>query len=134
MSACLHGLAMGLFSASPVEGMTSGQFDETSTAKARIALNDISRRQAWVELDDMIMECKEYQEVSRATFDQVDISFLDGQITDLERVEAESLEGIAITDLESVEIESLDGIAKSFSNHPGSRTTARTSREVAFRE
>ena len=105
MSACLHGLAMDLLSANPVEGMASGQFGETSTAKARIALNDISRRQAWVELDDMIMECKECQEVSRATFDQVDISFLDEQITDLERVEAESLEGIAKMKMETKAVE-----------------------------
>ena len=57
--------------------------------------------------------------MSRATFDEV--------VTDIFRPVEQ------ITDLESVEIESLDGIAKSFSNHPGSRTTARTSREVVFR-
>ena len=107
MSACLHGLAMDLFSASLVEGMTSGQFDETSTAKARIALNDISRRQAWVELDDIIMECKESPEMSRATIDRVviDISCIDEQITDLERAEAESLEGIAKIKMETKAVE-----------------------------
>ena len=87
--------------------MTAGQFDETSTAKARVALNDISRRQAWAEFDDMIMECKEYQEMSRAIFDRVviDISCLDEQITDLERVEAESLEGIAKMKMETKAVE-----------------------------
>jgi len=43
----------------------------------------------WIELDDKIIECKEYQEKNRATFDQVvtDISCLVEQITDLERAE-----------------------------------------------
>merc|ERR1719223_1329650 len=77
-------------------------------AKARIALNDLVEK-AWVELDDKIIECKEYQEMNRATFDQVvtDISRLVEQITDLERVETESLEGIAKTemDIKAVEAE-----------------------------
>merc|ERR1719174_2641217 len=88
---------------------TSGakaQFDETSMAKARIALNDLVEK-AWVELDDKIIECKEYQEMNRATFDQVvtDISRLVEQITDLERVETESLEGIAKMEMEIKAVE-----------------------------
>merc|ERR1719174_1265990 len=77
------------------------QFDETSMAKARIALNDLVEK-SWVELDDKIIECKEYQEMNRATFDQVvtDISRLVEQITDLERVETESLEGISKMEME----------------------------------
>jgi len=73
-----------------------GGFDEASMSKARIALNDLVEK-AWVELDDKIIECKEYQEMNRATFDQVttDISRLVEQITDLERVESEAVEGIA---------------------------------------
>jgi len=76
-------------------------FDEASLAKARIALNDLVEK-AWVELDDKIIECKEYQEMNRGTFDQVvtDISRLVEQITDLERVETESLEGIAKMEME----------------------------------
>jgi hypothetical protein len=88
---------------------TSGaktQFDETSMAKARIALNDLVEK-AWVELDDKIIECKEYQEMNRATFDQVvtDIARLVEQITDLERVETESLEGIAKMEMEIKAVE-----------------------------
>merc|ERR1719224_94526 len=85
---------------------TSGQFDETSMAKARIALNDLVEK-AWVELDDKIIECKEYQEMNRATFDQVvtDISRLVEQITDLERVETESLEGISKSEMEIKAVE-----------------------------
>ena len=81
-------------------------FDETSMAKARIALNDLVEK-AWVELDDKIIECKEYQEMNRATFDQVttDIARLVEQITDLERVETESLEGIAKMEMEIKAVE-----------------------------
>jgi len=85
---------------------TKGAFDETSMAKARIALNDLVEK-AWVELDDKIIECKEYQEMNRATFDQVvtDISRLVEQITDLERVETESLEGISKMEMEIKAVE-----------------------------
>merc|ERR1719224_277437 len=85
---------------------TSGQFDETSMAKARIALNDLVEK-AWIELDDKIIECKEYQEMNRATFDQVvtDISRLVEQSTDLERVETESLEGISKTEMHIKDVE-----------------------------
>jgi len=85
---------------------SKAQFDETSMAKARIALNDLVEK-AWVELDDKIIECKEYQEMNRATFDQVvtDISRLVEQITDLERVETESLEGISKMEMEIKAVE-----------------------------
>jgi len=75
-------------------------------AKARVALNDLVEK-SWVELDDKIIECKEYQEMNRATFDQVvtDISRLVEQITDLERVETESLEGIAKMEMEIKAVE-----------------------------
>merc|ERR1740115_289871 len=77
------------------QGTNKGAFDEESLAKARIALNDLVEK-AWVRLDDKIIQCKEYQEMNRATFDQVvtDISRLVEQITDLSRVESESIEGI----------------------------------------
>jgi len=84
--------------ASLVNSASQGRadFDEASMSKARVALNDLVEK-AWVELDDKIIECKEYQEMNRATFDQVttDISRLVEQITDLERVESEAVEGIA---------------------------------------
>merc|ERR1719163_2601729 len=84
----------------------TAKFDESSMAKARIALNDLVEK-SWVELDDKIIECKEYQEMNRATFDQVvtDISRLVEQITDLERVETESLEGIAKTEMQIKDVE-----------------------------
>merc|ERR1719359_901603 len=81
-------------------------FSEESMAKARVALNDLVEK-AWVELDDKIIACKEYQDMNRATFDQVvtDISRLVEQITDLERVETESLEGIAKMEMEIKAVE-----------------------------
>jgi len=87
--------------ASASGGSTIGEFSEESLAKARIALNDLVEK-AWVELDDKIIECKEYQEMNRATFDQVvtDISRLVEQITDLGRVETESLDGISRSEME----------------------------------
>merc|ERR1719409_1274454 len=88
------------------EGSSKGAFSEESMAKARIALNELVEK-AWVELDDKIIACKEYQEMNRATFDQVvtDISRLVEQITDLERVETESLEGIAKMEMEIKNVE-----------------------------
>jgi len=88
------------------QGSSKAAFTEESMAKARIALNDLVEK-AWVELDDKIIECKEYQEMNRATFDQVvtDISRLVEQITDLERVETESLEGIAKMEMEIKAVE-----------------------------
>jgi hypothetical protein len=64
------------------------EFTEESMAKARIVLNSLVEK-SWEELDDKIIACKDYQEMNRATFDQVtiDISRLVEQITDLERVE-----------------------------------------------
>merc|ERR1719191_1959813 len=89
-----------------VEHGSQTKFSEESMAKARIALNELVEK-AWVELDDKIIECKEYQEMNRATFDQVvtDISRLVEQITDLERVETESMESIAKTEMEIKAVE-----------------------------
>merc|ERR1719359_1082843 len=81
-------------------------FSEESMAKARVALNDLVEK-AWDELDDKIIACKEYQVMNRATFDQVvtDIARLVEQITDLERIETESMEGIAKMEAEIKAVE-----------------------------
>jgi len=78
-----------------------GGFDETSMEKARVVLNNLVEK-AWVELDDKIIQCKEYQEMNRATFDQVvlDMSRLNEQITDLQRIETESIDKIGRFDAE----------------------------------
>jgi len=84
---------------STASGSHQGGFDETSMGKARVALNSLVEK-AWVSLDDKIIECKEYQEMNRATFDQVvtDISRLVEYISDLTRVETEAQEEMKSAD------------------------------------
>ena len=67
-------------------------------ALARVAVNDLVEK-AWVELDGDIIDYKEYQEIHRGTFDQdvTDISRLVEQVTDLECLETEAVEGISKT-------------------------------------
>jgi hypothetical protein len=74
----------------------SAAFSEESLAKARKALNGLVEK-AWIELDDKIMECKGFEDMNRENYGQVtrDIARLISQINDLERIESESVEGIA---------------------------------------
>lgn len=76
-------------------GFSSG-FSEDSLAKARLALNELVEK-AWIELDDKIFKCKGFQDMNRENYAQVtrDIMRLIEQINDLERMEAEAIEGIA---------------------------------------
>ena len=85
---------------------STSKFSEESMAKARAALNNLIGK-AWVEFDDKIIACKEYQVMNRATFDQVvtDIARLMVQLTDLERIETESMEGIAKMEAEIKAVE-----------------------------
>jgi hypothetical protein len=71
-------------------------FSEESLAKARLALNDLIEK-AWIELDDKIMDCKGFEDMNRENYGQVtrDIARLIQQINDLERIESESVDGIA---------------------------------------
>jgi hypothetical protein len=79
-----------------VDSGSFGGFDEASLAKARRALNELVEK-AWIELDDKIFKCKGFQEMNRENFAQVtrDIMRIIEQINDLERIEAESIEGIS---------------------------------------
>ena len=54
-----------------------------------------------------IIECKEFEEQNRGTFDQVttDISRLVEQISDLQRIESESIDGIAATEQQISDVE-----------------------------
>merc|ERR1719326_1517131 len=45
-------------------------FDETSLAKALSVLNKLIEA-GWKELDDKLIECKEFEEKNRGTYDQV---------------------------------------------------------------
>jgi len=79
----------------------SAAFSEESLAKARRALNELIEK-AWIELDDKIMECKGFEDMNRENYGQVtrDIARLIEQINDLERIEAEAVEGINQKDME----------------------------------
>jgi hypothetical protein len=88
-------------------GFAAG-FSEESLAKARIALNELIEK-AWIELDDKIMECKGFEDMNRENYGQVtrDIARLIEQINDLERIEAEAVEGINQKDMEIKGVEAL---------------------------
>lgn len=83
-------------------------FSEESLAKARKALNGLVEK-AWIELDDKIMVCKGFEDMNRENYGQVtrDIARLIEQINDLERIEAESVDGIAQKEDEIRDVEAL---------------------------
>jgi hypothetical protein len=101
----VQGVAGGVNSGS---GGFSAAFSEESLAKARRALNELIEK-AWIELDDKIMECKGFEDMNRENYGQVtrDIARLIEQINDLERVEAEAVEGISTKDMEIKGVEDL---------------------------
>merc|ERR1719482_1932396 len=70
-------------------------FSEDSLAKARKYLNELVFK-AWGELDDKLIECKEYEDRNLQTWEQVkiDIARLSETIADLMRLKAEATEMI----------------------------------------
>merc|ERR1719454_827243 len=85
----------------------TGAFSEVSLAKGRVYLNDMMY-DAWLQLDSIEVECKEFEESNRMVFQQVvtDLEHLGSDLADRERMKAESEGGIAdmdtrITDLET---------------------------------
>merc|ERR1719191_277159 len=70
-------------------------------AKARKVLNELIVK-AWIELDHVLLNCKEFEDRNRGTFAQVmtDIARLAEQIADNERIKAESIEQIQVKDRE----------------------------------
>jgi hypothetical protein len=109
LSADVQSLVQGVAGGSgTTEGGFSQKFSEQSLAKARIALNELIEK-AWVELDDKIMECKGFEDMNRENYGQVtrDIARLIEQINDLERIEAEAVEGINSKDIEIKTVEDL---------------------------
>ena len=87
-------------------GESSQPFSEASLDKARVALNGLVEA-SWKELDDKIIECKEFEEQNRGTFEQVmsDISRLVEQISDLQRIDTESMAGISQMEQEISDVE-----------------------------
>jgi len=78
-----------------------GQFDEASMQKARKILNNMMLH-AWGELDDVIFECKEFQERNRGTYEQVvaDLARLGSQLSRLGELRTVSAQGIVDKDRE----------------------------------
>jgi len=71
------------------------RFDEDSMQKARKILNGMML-QAWGELDDVIFECKEFQERNRGMYEQVvtDLARLGSQLSRLNELRVVSEQGI----------------------------------------
>merc|ERR1719450_1411770 len=95
-------------SSSKADAGFAAAFSEESLAKARKALNELIEK-AWIELDDKIMECKGFEDMNRENYGHVtrDIARLIEQINDLERIEAEAVEGINTKDMEIKSVEDL---------------------------
>ena len=81
-------------------------FDASSLAKARNVLNDLAEG-SWRDLDNHIVDCQEFKERNRNTHQQVvtDINRLVEQITDLERLETEAVNGIQQKEAEIQDLE-----------------------------
>merc|ERR1719210_2997245 len=76
-------------------GKKKGAFDEDSMQKARKILNKMML-DAWGELDDVIFECKEFEERNRGTYEQVvtDLARLGSQLSRLGELRVSSQQGI----------------------------------------
>jgi len=83
-----------------------GQFDEASMQKARRILNSMMLH-AWGELDDVVFECKEFQERNRGTYEQVvaDLARLGSQLSRLGELRVSSQQGIFDKDRERKDAE-----------------------------
>jgi len=94
----------------------AGAYSEASLAKGRVYLNNMMY-DAWLQLDQLEVQCKEFEESNRMVFSQVvtDLEQLGAETADRERMKTEAEGGVAdmdtrITDLEA----SLNTIKRSF--------------------
>merc|ERR1719437_155993 len=73
-----------------------GAFSEVSLAKARVYLNNMMY-DAWLELDQIQVSCKEFEESNRMVFSQVvtDLDHLGSDLADMERMKTQAEGGIA---------------------------------------
>merc|ERR1719297_216601 len=85
---------------------TKGQFDEDSLQKARKILNNMML-EAWAELDDVVFECKEFEERNRGTYEQVvaDLARLGSQLSRLGELRVDASQGITDMDRERKDAE-----------------------------
>merc|ERR1719316_2234632 len=80
-------------------------FEESSLEKARKVLNELVEK-AWKELDDKIIECKEFEEKNRGTYDQVitDIARIGEDIADFIKAKGDAQECINVKEQEIIEL------------------------------
>merc|ERR1719356_1021117 len=92
------------------------EFSEVSLAKGRVYLNDMMY-DAWLQLDQIEVECKEFEESNRMVFSQVvtDLEHLGSDVADRERMKAEAEGGIADMDTRITDLETqLDRMKRNF--------------------
>jgi len=84
----------------------TGAFDEASMQKARRILNNMML-EAWAELDDVVFECKEFQERNRGTYEQVvaDLARIGSQLSRLGELRVGASQGITDMDRERKDAE-----------------------------
>ena len=84
----------------------SGALDEASMQKARRILNNMML-EAWADLDDVLFECKEFQERNRGTYEQVvaDLARLGSQLSRLGELRVDASQGIVDMDRERKDAE-----------------------------
>merc|ERR1719410_851445 len=114
-----------------VSGKAAGQLDEDSMQKARRILNNMMLH-AWGELDDVVFECKEFQERNRGTYEQVvaDLARLGSQLSRLGELRVSSQQGIFDKDRERKDAEErLDKETRDFE-----KTNFENQREMTIRK
>merc|ERR1719230_1742646 len=86
-------------------GASRQPFEEASLEKARKVLNELVEK-AWKELDDKIIECKEFEEKNRGTYEQVvtDIARIGEDIADFIKAKGEAQECINVKEQEIIEL------------------------------
>jgi len=84
----------------------AGPLDEDSMQKARKILNNMILV-AWGELDDVVFECKEFEERNRGTYEQVvaDLARLGSQLSKLGELRVSANQGITDMDRERKDAE-----------------------------
>merc|ERR1719230_812890 len=89
-----------------VDGRAEQPFDEASLAKALRYLNKLVET-AWDELDHKLIDCKEFEDKNRGTFQQVmtDIARLAEQIADLQRLKSQATENINVREADILQVQ-----------------------------
>merc|ERR1740121_3556530 len=89
----------------------AGAYSEVSLAKGRVYLNNMMY-DAWLELDQLEVDCKEFEESNRMVFSQVvtDLEHLGSSFADQQRMKVQAEGGVADMD---TRIGDLEGILAS---------------------